>query len=123
MKDRIRFLGMTNYCSRFIEGYAEICRPRRELTLKDKPWKWTQACGKAFVTLKDKLCSDTVISYYDPRKPVTVRVDASPVGLGAFLLQDEENVVCYSSRALSPVESRYSHTSSTYTCEDCSTSL
>lgn len=110
VKDLRSFLGMTNYCSRFIEGYAEICRPLRELTHKDKPWKWTQTCEKAFVTLKDKLRSDTVISYYDPRKPVTVRVDASPVGLGAILLQDEDNVVCYASRALLPVESRYSQT-------------
>lgn len=76
------------------------------------------------MTLKDKLCSDTVISYYDPRKPVTVRVDASPVGLGAILLQDEDNVVCYASRALSPVESRYSQTERealavTWACEHC----
>ena len=106
VKDLRNFLGMTNYCLRFIEGYAEICRPLRELTHKDNPWKWTQTCEKAFVTLKEKLCSDTVISYYDPRKPVTVRVDASPVGLGAILLQGEDNVVCYASRALSPVESR-----------------
>lgn len=34
---------------------AEICRLLRELTHKEKPWKWIQARGKAFVTLKDKL--------------------------------------------------------------------
>lgn len=63
VKDLRSFLGMTNYSSRFIEGYAEICRPLRELTHKDNPWKWTQTCEKAFLTLKDKLCSDTVVSY------------------------------------------------------------
>jgi hypothetical protein len=41
-----------------------------------------------------------------------VRVDASPVDLGAILLQDNDRVVCYmyASRALTPVESRYSQT-------------
>jgi hypothetical protein len=58
-----------------------MCRPLRELTHKDTQWKWTSACEKAFKMLKDKLCDDTVISYYDPNKPVTVRVDASPIGL------------------------------------------
>jgi hypothetical protein len=41
---------------------------------------------------------------------VTVRVDVSPIGLGTILLQDNDNVVCYASRALTPVESRYSQT-------------
>jgi hypothetical protein len=72
--------------------------------------------------LKNKLCDDSVISYYDLNKPVTVRVDASPIGLGAILLQDDDNVVCYPSRALIPVESRYSQTereaqAATWACE------
>lgn len=41
VKDLRSFLGMTNYCSRFIECYAKICRPLRELTHKVKPWKLT----------------------------------------------------------------------------------
>lgn len=94
VKDLRSFLGMTNYCSRSIKGYAEICRPLRELTHKENPWKKTQACERTFVTLKYKLCNESVI-YYDPRKPVTVRVDASPFGLGAILQQDEDNVVRY----------------------------
>ncbi len=49
------------------------------------------------------------MSYYDPSKPTEIIVDASPVGLGGLLVQDG-NVVCYASRALSDVESRYSQT-------------
>ena len=59
--------------------------------------------------LKDSLCRDVVIAYYDPRKPVTVRVDASPIDKGVILLQDGDRVVCCSNRALTP-ESRYSQT-------------
>ena len=55
------------------------------------------------------MCGDTVICYYDPSKPASVQVDASPVGLGAVLVQ-ETDIVCYAIRALTPVESRYSQT-------------
>ena len=109
VKDLRSFLGLTNYCARFIKDYAKMCQPLRELTHKDKAWEWTDDCEKSFKMLKAKLCGDTVICYYDPSKPVSVQVDASPVGLGAVLVQ-ETDIVCYASRALTPVESRYSQT-------------
>ena len=43
----------------------------------------------------------------------TIYVDASPVGLGAILMQkhpDGQKVITYASKALSPVEQRYSQT-------------
>ena len=49
------------------------------------------------------------MAYFDPSKPTTVIVDASPSGLGALLTQ-EGRVISYASRALSSVESRYSQT-------------
>ena len=63
----------------------------------------------AFQTLKDKLNSDTVMAYFNPSKETELWVDASPVGLGAILSQDSK-IVAYASRALSPVEQRYSQT-------------
>ena len=98
VKDLRSFLGLTNYCARFIKDYAKMCQPLRELTHKDKAWEWTDDCEKSFKMLKAKLCGDTVICYYDPSKPVSVQVDASPVGLGAVLVQ-ETDIVCYASRA------------------------
>jgi hypothetical protein len=55
------------------------------------------------------LISDTVLSYFNPYKETTIIVDVSPVGLGAILCQDNL-VVAYASRSLSPVEQRYSQT-------------
>ena len=113
VKDSRSFLGMTNYCARFIKDYADICNLLRKLTHKETAWCWNDKCETAFVTLKDRLCDETVISYYDPKKPVKVRVDASPVGLGGILVQEDGKVVCnvcYASRALTPVESKYSQT-------------
>ena len=55
----------------------------------------------------------TVMNYYDPNMRTEVSVDASPVGLGAILAQREDDsteprIVAYASRALTPVERRYS---------------
>ena len=52
------------------------------------------------------------MAYYDPTKYTELIVDASPVGLGAILAQEEEGgrIVAYASRALSEVEQRYSQT-------------
>ena len=60
------------------------------------------------MTLKDRLCDESVISYYDPNKLVKVRVDSSHVGLSGILVQEDGKVVSYASRALTPVESRHS---------------
>ena len=49
------------------------------------------------------------MSYFNPAQETEVIVDASPVGSGGLLVQDGK-VISYASRALSDVESRYSHT-------------
>ena len=49
------------------------------------------------------------MAYYDPYKPTEIAVDASPVGLGAILIQ-EGRAIAYGSKALTDVESCYSQT-------------
>ncbi|CAB4008646.1 hypothetical protein BSL78_21779 [Paramuricea clavata] len=103
------FLGMTNYCSRFIPNYSSITDPLRALTKSDQPWTWTSQHQQAFDQLKDLLTSDTVLAYFNPHKEATIIVDDSPVGLGAIFCQDQR-IVAYASRSLTPVEQRYSQT-------------
>ena len=55
------------------------------------------------------------MAYFDTEKCTELTVDASPTGLGATLQQhsssrDDRKVIAYTSRALSPVEQRYSQT-------------
>ena len=103
------FLGMTGFVSRFIPQYSTLTEPLRKLTRENETWVWSDEQESAFQTLKDKLTSDTVMAYFDPSKETELWVDASPVGLGAILSQDNK-IVAYASRALSPVEQRYSQT-------------
>ena len=102
-------LGMTQYVSRFIPNYASITTPLRTLTHQNAKWQWQAEQENALKKLQHELTNDPVMAYFDPSKPTTVIVDASPSGLGALLTQ-EGRVISYASRALSSVESRYSQT-------------
>ena len=80
-------LGMTNYCARFIELYANITEPIRRLTQKSVEWKWTDEQENAFHRLKQALSDSPVVGYFNPDKQTEIVVDASPVGVSAILRQ------------------------------------
>ena len=108
-------LGMTNYCSKFIMNYASITTPLRQLTKKNARFQWLPAHESAWKTLTRALTSAPVMAYFDTNKCTELIVDASPTGLGAILQQhtpdkQDHKVIAYASRALSPVEQRYSQT-------------
>ena len=107
------FLGLATYCSRFISDFATVTEPLRLLTRKGTPWRWNSVHQKAFYTLKNLLTDSQVMAHYDPSAPTQLRVDASPVWLGAVLTQTQDEVtrpMAYASRTLSNVERRYSQT-------------
>jgi len=113
-KDVRSFLGLVNYLGRFINHLSSITQPLRKLTVKDVPWIWGETEDNCFNKLKSIVSSDSVVSHFKTGLPIKVVTDASPVGLGAILLQDQGNAnykpVCYISRSLSNVEQRYSQT-------------
>ena len=107
-------LGMANFCARFIPGYATMTEPLRELTKKKTPWNWTEVHDKALSSIRSTLINAPVLAYFDINESTEIMVDASPVGLGAILVQRDSNgrrsTIAYASRALTPVEQRYSQT-------------
>ena len=107
------FLGLVGFNSRFIPNLATTAEPLRSLTRHDTPFVWTDKQETAFKTLKEQLASAPALAYFDKTAPTKVIADASPVGLGAVLLQEQDGIdrpVYYASRSLSPVERRYSQT-------------
>ena len=107
------FLGLVNYCARFIPNFATLAEPLRKLTRSDAEWAWGDAQQDAFHRLKGLLTSDCVVAHYNQAAETELKVDASPVGLGAILLQrsgDSVRPVAYASRTLTDVERRYSQT-------------
>lgn len=107
------FLGLVNFCSRFIPDLATTAEPLRKLTRTNTPFVWGNEQNEAFRELKNKMSSANSLAYFDKDAETMIISDASPVGLGAVLIQKQQNVmrvVAYASRCLSDVERRYSQT-------------
>ena len=107
------FLGMVQYCGRFIPKLADISAPLRALTHKDAKWTWGPRQKQAFENLKHVLTTETTMAYFDSSKNTELYVDTSPFGLGAILAQttpgqQDTKVIAYASRSLTDTESRYS---------------
>ncbi|KAK3529642.1 hypothetical protein QTP70_032519 [Hemibagrus guttatus] len=105
-------LGLTGYYRRFIKDYACHAEPLFALTKNDVPFVWDSACQDAMDLLKGKLTSAPVLSFPDFTLPFFIHCDACDMGLGAALMQRDQNgrdvVVVYASRALHKSEKPYS---------------
>ena len=74
-------------------------------------FEWGPAQEDAFRILKQRIADATSLAYFRQGAPTKLITDASPVGLGAVLVQSQDGTdraLCYTSRALSDVERRYS---------------
>src|ERR1700755_2647256 len=110
-----QFLGMVNFYRRHIPHCSEIAKPLFEL-LGHKTLKWTERCQKAFEELKEALVRPPVLTYQDrseTAQPLKLYVDASDMGAGACLAQDQggkELPIAFISTTFSKAEQRYSTT-------------
>ena len=115
--DVCSFLGFTNYYRKFIYKYAQKAHPLNKLISGEnakkryKKIKWDDSHEQAFRNLKS-ICMDTpVLAYANYKKPFRLNTDASKVGLGAILYQQQEDgtfrVVSYASRSLLKTEKNY----------------
>ena len=103
-----QFLGMIQYMSPFIPKLAEHTAPLRALTKKDTKWEWNSSHQAAFNKVKDMICNDTSLAYFDVNAPTTIQVDASRHGLGAALTQNGK-AIAFASKALTETEQRYAN--------------
>jgi len=107
------FLGLVNFNARFIPDLATVAEPLRRLTKKGEPFVFGPEQHAAFTALKQRMAQAETLGYFDRNAKTKIITDASPVGLGAILVQEhngENRVICYASRGLSAVERRYSQT-------------
>ena len=106
-----RFLGFASYYRRFVKDFAHIARPLHRLTERTASFVWTDECQDTFNQLRQCLCSAPVLAYPDFSRPFILDTDASDVGIGAVLSQEDgegcERVIAYGSRLLSKAERRY----------------
>ncbi|XP_061196525.1 uncharacterized protein K02A2.6-like [Saccostrea echinata] len=84
------FLGLVTYCGKFIPNLATLSEPLRILTRKNQPFTWGPEQDQAFRKLKTSLSKAETLGYFDPKVRTQVIADASPVGLGAVLVQIQQ---------------------------------
>ena len=104
------FLGLCSYYRRFIKGFSTLAKPLTKLTEKGKEFVWGEDQAAAWGELKRRLVSAPILAYPDPKKTFILDTDASGVGIGAVLSQEQdggERVIAYGSRTLTKEERRY----------------
>ena len=111
-KEVLRFLDMTGFYRKFCKMFAHIAEPLTNLLAKNAKFVWTENCQAVFENLKGLLTLEPVLLAADFCKPFKLVVDASDVGVGAALLQDDdqgvEHPVSYFSKKLNKHQKRYS---------------
>lgn len=114
-----QFLGLAGYYRRFIANFSTIAEPLYALTRKNSggrvAFTWGADQAAAFVQLRAALTSAPILAYPNPHWRYILRTDASKVGVGAILQQQDpisgdRFVLAYASRTLSEQERRYSAT-------------
>lgn len=109
------FLGLITYLGRFIPNLATLADPLRTLIKNSSnSFTWAENDEKCFQTLKSSIVESITLGFFDKSDETEVVTDASPVGLGAILIQrnkdNMERVIMFASKSLSGPERRYSQT-------------
>jgi hypothetical protein len=96
-----QFLGLCNYYRRFVPHFSDIAQPLYLLTEKGVRIEWTGECDAAFNQLKVSLTHSPVLAYPRSNGKYILDTDASNIGIGAVLSQEqdgEEQVIAYASK-------------------------
>lgn len=81
------FLGLVNFCARFISDLAILSEPLRILTRQNVKFSWGQKQKESFRGLKEKLTNEETLGYFDTVANLQFVTDASFAGLEAVMLQ------------------------------------
>lgn len=90
-------MGLTGYYRRFIQGYAKIAAPLTDL-LRTNSFHWSDAATTAFLQLKRAMLDAPVLRLPNFSTIFIVETDASNVGVGALLIQDEQPLAYFSKK-------------------------
>lgn len=107
-----RFLGMVGYYRSFCRNFSSVVSPLTTLLSPSKSFMWNAECQYAFESVKALLCNSPVLQAPNYERSFQLEVDASNVGAGAVLLQEDEqgitHPVSYFSRKFNKNQLNYS---------------
>lgn len=108
------FLGLMNFVDKFVLLRADKTYLMQSM-LREKVFEWSVEVDNEFEFMKNEaLKAIRNLGFFDANDRIELIVDASPVGLGAVLVQydsnDKPRIIACASKALSGPESRYAQT-------------
>jgi RNase H-like domain found in reverse transcriptase/Reverse transcriptase (RNA-dependent DNA polymerase) len=113
-KEEVRsFLGLVQFVGHFIPNLATKTEPLRKM-IRQEVTQFGEEQRTAFNALRLELSTTVMkLGYFDQKDATEVYVDASPVGLGAVLIQKKKGiarVIAFASKSLTDTERNYPQT-------------
>lgn len=106
-------LGMINFVGKFIPNLSTLTFNMRSLLRKECLFEWKQTHNEELEKIKRVLGNVHSLGFYDPADETLLITDASPVGLGAILVQKKAGLsraIYCASRSLAAHERKYCQT-------------
>ena len=116
------FLGMAQFCDRFIPNFSVLVAPLHQLTRRNVTFRWTEQCQQAFEKVKELLMQYPVLHPPSSNSIFVLETDASDLGSGhclnalevsgfitdiqafAHSNNDKEHIVAYGSKKFDDTE-------------------
>ncbi|KAL7846430.1 hypothetical protein SRHO_G00214100 [Serrasalmus rhombeus] len=104
------FLGLTAWYAKFIQNYASVVEPMRDVLREPTTFKWTDKAQQSFQKIKELITRSSALALFDPALPTIVSTDASDYSIGGVLsqLHPDNTEKTVASRTLTPTERKYS---------------
>ena len=114
LKQLRAFLCLASFYRKYVPDFTVVAAPLTDATKKGNRNEitWDEARQRAFREMKKRISEPPILRLPDVTQTFVLQTDASRIGIGAVLLQEdsagEKRPIAFASRKLQPRECRYS---------------